>query len=195
MCLDGQGVGSSDELGRGDEDQLTIGARGGGRHGGRRVGSCGDGTIVHALAYNLGAVDVDHGAVVSRHGDVHAADGGGVSDREGGARVGGQRAGLGRAGLESGAQVGGAVADGGGAAAPGGIVVRGLGPVLRDRVVGPVVRPGGVVINEDSRVIRLGRLAVGVDRVRVSRGTSQAVRGDGAHEKAVVAAQGHGDGG
>ena len=58
-----------------------------------------------------------------------------------------------------------------------------------------MVRPGGVVINEDSRVIRLGRLAVGVDRVRVSRGTSQAVRGDGAHEEAVVASQGHGDGG
>ena len=58
-----------------------------------------------------------------------------------------------------------------------------------------MVCPGSVVLNEDSRVIRLGRLAVGVDRVRVSRGTSQAVRGDGAQEEAVVASQGHGDGG
>ena len=57
-----------------------------------------------------------------------------------------------------------------------------------------MVCPGVVLVHELRRLVGLGGLAVGVDRVDVGRGTAQAVGGHRAHEEAVLAAQGHGHG-
>ena len=194
MCFDGQRVRAGDQLVRGDEDQLSVGSRRGRRDRGgcecRRVNR----SIAHALASHLVAVDVHHGTIVSRHGDVDAADGGGISDREVDSRVGGDGAGLGRARGQLRVEAGAAVADRGCTAAPCRVVERGLGPVLGDRIGRPVVRPGVVLVHEQRRIVGLRGLTVGVDHVGVRGRATQAVGGDSAHEEAVLAAQGHGHG-
>ena len=111
MRLDGQRVRAGDQLVRGDEDQLSVRARGGRRDGGVREGGCVNRSICHTLAGHLGAVDVHHGTVVRRHGDVDAADSARVSDREVDARVGGNRASLGRARGQRRIDSGAAIAD------------------------------------------------------------------------------------
>ena len=194
MRFDGQRVRAGDQLVRGDEDQLSVGARGGRRDGGVREGRGVNRSVSHTLAGDLGAIDVHHGTVVRRHGDVHAADSARVSDRKVDTRVGGDGAGLGRARGQRRVESGATVADRRSAAVPGGVVERGLGPVLGDRIGRPVVRPGVVLIHEQRGVVGLGGLAVGVDRVDVGRGTAQAIGGHRAYEEAVLASQGHGHG-
>ncbi len=128
-------------------------------------------------------IDVDdHGTVVGRHRNVHAADGSGVSDSEGGARVGGRQAGLGCAGSEAWCPVGCAVADGCGAAAPESSYES--GPVLGAASGRPVTRPEWRRPQRDGEV---GRLAVGVDCGQaMGQRRLAGRRGDGAHEKRLL---------
>ena len=187
--FDGERIRACDQGGRGNEDELSVGSRRGRRNGRGREGGGVDSSVGHALADDLGAVDVHHGAVIGRHGDVDTTDGAGISNREVHACVGGDGAGLGRARGQRRVESGAAVADRAGAAAPGGIIVRGLGPVVGNRLSRPVVCPGVVLVHEQRGVIGLGGLTVGVNHVRVRGRAAQAIGGDGAHEEAVVSAQ------
>ena len=160
MRFDGERVRASHQGRRGNEDNLSVGSRGGRGNGGVREGRSVNRSIAHALASDLGPVNVHHGTVVGRHGDVDSTDGGGVSDLEVHARVGGDGALLGRTRGQRRVESGAAVTDRGGTAAPCGVVVRGLGPVVGNRIGRPVVRPGVVLVHEQRRVVRLAGLAL-----------------------------------
>ena len=77
MRFDGERVRAGDQGGRGNEDELSVGARCRCRDGGGREGGRVDSSVGHTLADDLSAVDVHDGTIVGRHGDVDTTDGGG----------------------------------------------------------------------------------------------------------------------
>ena len=118
MRFDGQCVRTGDQFVRGNENDLPVSSRRGRRDGGGRECRRVDTSLGHALANDLGTVHVHHGTIVSRHGHVDTANGGGISDPEVDARVGGDGASLGRARGQLRVDSGAAVADRGGTVAP-----------------------------------------------------------------------------
>ena len=173
----GEQGGRHEDLGRGARGR-TVARRG---VGSRRVAH---GTCVDACTVDLGAIDIDHCAVIGQvlHGD--ALECLGIGDCEVRAEVGGHGARDVR--LQDGRDARVAVAERGGTGGPLGVIERGLGPVLGGGAVERAVAPGGTSVQQDG--VSGVNLAVGRGHVDGGGGGAVARSVDCAHEEAVVAA-------